>query len=171
MVAGFQAALNNIARHRQQIRGFLHATCFAGQLDPARQLAVLVGLGSNVGQDRAAEIAGVESITSTSGDGSWVTRAERAAARWRVRETAPPAWPFHILGARSLAVWVAPFDGLPAHLSRLWEDATWLHGDHWQQQAPPRPAGAMPCVVQIAGHWRLWMPALTWTDRIRRWFR
>jgi hypothetical protein len=71
--------------------------------------------------------------------------------------------------SQNLAVWLAPFDALPVHLTWLWDDATWLNltwlwddatwldRQQWQASTPERPAGSMPCIVEIAGHWRLWI--------------
>jgi hypothetical protein len=163
MVAGFVAALASINRHREEIRGFVATSCRAGRLDPQQQLAIFVGVGSNVGQRVAAEIAGPEWVDRHVGHwvmGDWGRR--EAEAKWRQRGTTPPKWPFTTLGSGpGLAVWLAPFDELPPHLTWLWNDATWLDGHQWQTQAPKRPAGSMPCVVEIAGHWRLWIDAPT----------
>jgi hypothetical protein len=162
MVAGFEGALRNIDFYREEIRGFVERTCRAGRIDPCQQMAIFVGVGSNVGQEVAADIAGPQWVDRHVG--TWVMGdfgRRRAEGKWRGRGTTPPQWPFTTLGSGSFAVWLAPFDGLPAHLTWLWNDATWLDGDHWETHAPDRPAGSMPCVVQIAGHWRLWIQAST----------
>jgi hypothetical protein len=160
MVAGYVAALGSIDRHREAIRGFVATTCAAGGRDPYQSLAILVQVASNVGQSTAAEIAGPEWVDRHVG--RWTVGdlgRTRAEDKWRERGTAPPHWPFTTLDDGGFVVWVAPFDGLPAHLTWLWNDAKWLDSGQWQTRAPDRPAGSMPCVVQVAGHWRVWMPA------------
>src|SRR5262249_53758183 len=149
---------------------FVATTCSA-EPAPYQPLAIVVGLGSNVGQAIAAEIAGAEWVDRHVGE--WVfgeSGRTRAQEKWRERGTTPPDWPFKIL-RKSISLWLAPFEGLPTHLTWLWTDATWLGDDRWQARDPDRPAGWTPCVAEIAGHWRLWLPpsAPDWPSRFRDW--
>ena len=159
MVAGYVGALRNISSYRQAMEAFVLTTCRARRVDPCQQLVILVGIGSNVGQEIAAEVAGVDWVDKHVGE--WVMLAHgraEAQKRWRERRSDPPNWPFAVLRDHGLAVWLAPFDNLPVHLTVLWNEATWLHGDYWQVTAPERPPASMPCFVEIAGRWRLWIP-------------
>jgi len=155
MVTGFVATRAVVDSYREEIQRFAAASCRTGRMDPHQQLAILVGVVSNVGQEVAAEIAGPEWVDRHVG--SWVmgdSGRREAEDKWRRRGTTPPQWPFAILGDGAFAVWLAPFDDLPAHLTWLWNDARWF-------EAPERPAGSMPCVVEAAVHVRLWIDAAT----------
>ena len=158
MVAGYIWALRNISHSRRGLELFVGSTCRAVGLEPREQLAILVGFQSDAGQEIAAEIAGVEWVDQHCGE--WVMgthgRAE-ADERWRKRHSVPRNWPFALLD-QGFAVWLVPFDTLPAHLTALWNEATWLDGAGWQATAPERPLASMPCLVEIAGRWRLWIP-------------
>jgi hypothetical protein len=174
MVAGYTGALANIARHGDEIREYVATTCPTGRFGSHPLLVIFTGLHSNVDNDLAADIAGPEWVDRHVG--RWVFAdggRARAEERCRARGSRPPGWPFKILTGGHCGVWLAPFDGLPAHLTRLWEDATWLDGDHWQTHAPERPANSLPCVVHLAGHWRMWLPAPApqRSFRLRDWFR
>jgi hypothetical protein len=159
MVAGYVAALNVMARERRGIQRFVTGVCRQGGLDPCRQLVILVHFRSNVGERLAMEVAGPAWLDRQGGARfADEARRQEADARWRGDGTAPPSWPYKILSGGSLAAWVAPFAGLPPHLTRLWDDATWLVDDHLQTETPERPDGSMPWLVDIAGPWRVWMP-------------
>jgi hypothetical protein len=159
MVAGYVAALGVMATERRGIERFVAEVCRKDGLDPYRQLVILVGFRSNVGEQLAMEIAGPAWLDRQGGaritDGN--TRRE-AEAIWRGGATAPTSWPYRILGRSSHAVWLVPFADLPPHLMRLWDDATWLVDGHWESDTPERPDGSMPWLVSVAGDWRAWMP-------------
>ena len=162
MVTGYTVALGYVRGCAEEIEAFVVTTCRARRLDPCQQVAILSEIKST-GQDVAAEIAGVDWVDRHVGTWGPCDRVE-AQDRWRERRTAPPDWPFAVLSNGTVAVWLAPFDALPAHLTWLWNDADWLHDDGWQQTAPrptapERPIASMPCIAVIAGHWRLYIRA------------
>lgn len=160
MVAGYLVARSGVSQCHDAIVRFVATTCQTRQLDRSQQLAIFVHLGSNSGATLAAEIAGLDWVDRNVGD-RVMAEYERAAAiaKWQSRGTRPPDWPFAIIGDGSFAIWVAPSDSLPAHLAWLWNNASWLWNDDDEMSAPERPAGAVPCVVEYIGHWRLWLLA------------
>jgi hypothetical protein len=167
MVAGYVAALTTMAREGKDVRRFVADVCREGGLDPSQYLVILAEFRSNVGERFAMQIAGT-SWLDQHGGARFTDEAgcRDLEARRREGGAEHPSWPYRILGGGDLAVWLAPFAGLPPHLAWLWDDASWLaDGElqsadaHLRKETPARPDGTMPWVVRHAGHWRAWMPA------------